>query len=74
MAMSSAVAQLQEILRHLHGLGAHPLAVVVTFALLAALIEQRLARRRTPDFGGAWRDIDGAPPKVPQPPRDPERR
>ena len=72
--MSSAVSQLQEILRHLHGLGQHPLAAVVTIALLAALLEQRMARRRTPDFSGAWRGIDGAPPKVPQPPRDPERR
>jgi hypothetical protein len=65
MAMSSAVHQGLEFLGHLHGLAAHPLALVVTLALIAALVEQRLARRRTPDFSGAWRGIDGPPPKAP---------
>jgi hypothetical protein len=74
MAMSSAVSQLLGIVHRLHGLTTHPLAGVVIAALLAALLEQRMARRRTPDFSGAWRGIDGPPPKVPQPPRDPERR
>jgi hypothetical protein len=72
MAMSSAVHQGLEYLGHLHGLAAHPLALVVGLALIAALVEQRLARRRTPDFSGAWRGIDRAPPKAPPPatPRD----
>jgi hypothetical protein len=73
MAMGSAVSQLLEVLHRLHAVSAHPLLTVVIAALLAALIEQRLARRRTPDFSVAWRDIKGAPPKALQPPRDPDR-
>jgi hypothetical protein len=64
MAMSSAVHQGLEFLQRLHGVTTHPLASVVVLALVAALIEQRLARRRTPDFSGAWRDIKGSPPKA----------
>ena len=71
--MGAAVAQLQDILRHLHGLAEHPIAVVVACALLAALVEQRLMRRRTPDFSGAWRGIDGPPPKIPPLPRSRDR-
>ncbi len=72
--MNSAVSRLLEVVHRLHGLMAHPLATVIVAALLAALLEQRIARRRTPDFSGAWRGINGAPPKIVQPPRDPERR
>jgi hypothetical protein len=72
MAMSTAVSQALEFLHRLHGLATHPLALVVVFALLAALVEQRLARRRTPDFSVAWRDIKGPPPKAP--PLPPARR
>lgn len=69
--MSSAVAQLQDILRHLHGVAEHPLALVIGLALIAALVEQRLTHRRTADFSGAWKGIDGPPPKAaPPPPRD----
>jgi hypothetical protein len=76
MAMGAAVQQGLEILRHLHGLAAHPLALVIVLALIAALVEQRLARRRTPDFSTAWRGIDGPPPKAgtPQRPKDADRR
>jgi len=49
--------QLIEIYRHIHSLGVDPVALVVGFALVAALVEQRMARRRTPDFSGAYRDI-----------------
>ncbi|HXA40840.1 MAG TPA: hypothetical protein VNW53_17705 [Phenylobacterium sp.] len=52
-----------EILRLAHILADHPLRLVVVLALIAALIEQRLTRRRTPDFSFAYRDIHGAPPK-----------
>jgi hypothetical protein len=70
MAMSSAVHQGLEILSRLHALAAHPLALVVAFALLAAIVEQRLARRGAPDFSGAWRGVNGPPPKAPSlPPR-----
>jgi hypothetical protein len=66
--MSSAVHRGLEILSHLHALAAHPLALVVAFALLAAFVEQRLARRRTPDFSSAWSGISAPPPKSPTPP------
>jgi hypothetical protein len=62
---------LVEVLRFAHGLAEHPLGLVVGLALLAALIEQRLARRRTPDFSVAYRDIHPAAPKPkpkPEPP------
>ncbi len=74
--MGSAVSQLLEVLHRLHAVSAHPLATVVIAALLAALIEQRLARRRTPDFSVAWRDINGAPknpPATKTAPREPGR-
>ena len=69
--MSTAVRQALEFLHRLHGPATHPLALVVIFALLAALVEQRLARRRTPDFSVAWRDIKGPPPKAPPAPPAP---
>jgi acetylornithine/succinyldiaminopimelate/putrescine aminotransferase len=66
--MDTAVNRILEVLRHLHTFGINPLAGVIVAALLAALIEQRMARRRTPDFSTAYRDIKGAPPKA-SPPR-----
>jgi hypothetical protein len=57
------MSQIAEVLRFVHILADHPLRLVVVLALIAALIEQRLARRRTPDFSFAYRDIHGAPPK-----------
>ncbi|MBS0361232.1 MAG: hypothetical protein JSR98_07620 [Proteobacteria bacterium] len=57
------ISQLIEFLRPFRALEAHPLSLVVTAALLAALIEQRMAKRRTPDFSTAFRDVKG-PPKA----------
>jgi len=54
---------LLEVLRIAHSLAEHPLRLVIVLALIAALIEQRLARRRTPDFSVAYRDLHAAPPK-----------
>ena len=59
-----SMSQLLELLHHLQPLTVHPLAVVVSCALLAALLEQRMARRRTADFSGAYRDIKGPPSKT----------
>ncbi|MGZ3378497.1 MAG: hypothetical protein ACXU8S_18020 [Phenylobacterium sp.] len=64
--MSAAVHQGLEFLSRLHGLATHPLALVVALALLAALVEQRVARRRAADVSGAWRGIDGPPPEAPK--------
>ena len=58
------MSQTVEVLRFVHTLADHPLRLVVVLALVAALVEQRLARRRTPDFSFAYRDIHGAPPKL----------
>jgi hypothetical protein len=71
--MGSAISQLLESLHRLQVWFPHPLALVTVAALLAALIEQRMVRRRTADNSGAWRGIDGPPPKLPPripPPRD----
>jgi hypothetical protein len=66
------MSQTVEVLRFVHILADHPLRLVVALALIAALIEQRLARRRTPDYSFAYRDIHGAPPKPkPSPPPAP---
>ncbi|HZZ69622.1 MAG TPA: hypothetical protein VFE18_15735 [Phenylobacterium sp.] len=72
--MVPALNQILSAFGRWHALAGHPIAVVVTFALIAALIEQRLARRRTPDFSVAWRDIHGAPPKPRPAKRPPEGR
>lgn len=64
------MSQFQEAVHYLRLLEIHPLAGVILAALLAALIEQRLARQRTPDFSTAYRDINGAPPAPP--PSDPD--
>lgn len=65
------MSQALEVLRIAHNLAGHPLAVVVVLALIAALVEQRMARRRTPDFSVAYRDIKdgGLKPKPERPPR-----
>jgi len=65
------MSQLLEVAHYIRSLQIHPLGLVIVAALLAALIEQRMARRRTPDFSAAYRDIDG-PPQAPPPtlPRD----
>ncbi|MBS0334735.1 MAG: hypothetical protein JSS35_18345 [Proteobacteria bacterium] len=67
MVTAMDLSQLSEISRRLHPVMLHPIAGVVVAALLAALIEQRMARRRTPDFSVAFRDIKGPPPKAPGP-------
>ena len=59
------MSQLYEALRHLRDLEVNPLGAVIAAALLAALIEQRMARRRTPDFSTAYRDISGKPQEPP---------
>lgn len=59
--------QWRPLLARLHPLMAHPLVMVVIVALIVALIEQRLARRGTPDFSIAFRDVKGPPPKTPGP-------
>ena len=56
------MSQLFEVVRHLHLARIDPLAGVIVAALLAALIEQRLARQRTPDFSAAYRDVVGRKP------------
>jgi hypothetical protein len=53
-----------DLVHHLHTSGINPLVGVIVAALLAALIEQRWARKRTPDFSVAYRDIHGGPPKA----------
>jgi hypothetical protein len=52
---------LAEILRYLRMAAAHPFAVVIIAALLAALIEQHYAKKRTPDFSSDERDAFGRP-------------
>jgi len=52
------MSSLFEILHRVRSLGINPLAVVIAAALLCAFLEQRLARRRIPDFNAAYR---GAP-------------
>jgi hypothetical protein len=59
-----------ELLRIVHNLAGHPIGVVIAVALIAALVEQRMARRRTPDFSVAYRDIQGGALK-PKPQRPP---
>jgi len=69
--MTAALTPMLAFFQRFHTLAAHPLAVVIVLALIAALVEQRLARRRTPDFSVAWRDIKGPPPKAGPPRREP---
>jgi hypothetical protein len=58
------MSQALEVLRIAHTLAGHPLGLVIALALLAALIEQRMARRRAPDFSLAYRDLHAHPPKL----------
>jgi len=51
--------QILELLHHVPKFGVNPFAGVVVAALLAALIEQRLARQRTPDFSTPYHEIFG---------------
>jgi hypothetical protein len=51
--------QVFEIVRHVPRFGINPYVGVVVTALLAALIEQRMARRRTPDFSSPYHEIFG---------------
>jgi hypothetical protein len=65
------MSQIYEILHSFRSLGLHPLAVVIIAALLAALLEQRVARRGAPDYNAAYRDL----PVYPNlPPRGRRRR
>lgn len=60
------MSQLYEIFRVIRLLGAHPLALVIISALIAAILEQRQAKKRTPDFSSDDRDAFGRPaPKQP---------
>lgn len=63
--MESAVHQGLELVGRLHGLATHPLALVVALALIAALVEQHVVRRRAAEVSAAWKGIDGPPPKAP---------
>ncbi len=51
------MSPLFELLHRIRSLGINPLAVVIAAALLCAFLEQRLARRRVPDFNRAYRNI-----------------
>jgi hypothetical protein len=51
--------QVLDILHRAPHFGVNPYAGVVVAALLAALIEQRMARRRTPDFSSPYHEIFG---------------
>jgi hypothetical protein len=59
--------EIAEAAKYLHGLQIPPVGVVVALALFAAYVEQRMARKRTPDFSAAYRDLPNHPPA---PPRD----
>jgi hypothetical protein len=50
-----------EILHRIRSLGINPLAVVIVAGLLCAFVEQRLARRRVPDFNAAYRNVSAYP-------------
>ena len=64
------MSQIYVILHSFRALGIHPLAVVIVAGLLAAFLEQRLARRGAPDFNAAYRDL----PVYPNLPRRGRRR
>lgn len=50
------MSPLFEVVHLVRSLGINPLAVVIAVALLCAFLEQRLARRRVPDFNAAYRN------------------
>ncbi|HEX4709288.1 hypothetical protein [Phenylobacterium sp.] len=49
------MSQLYEVLHYIQALRINPLAGVIVAALLAAFLEQRRVRGRTPDFNAAYR-------------------
>jgi hypothetical protein len=51
------MSQVSEVLTYVRSLNFNPLAVVIVAGLLAAFIEQRLARRGTPDYNAAYRNL-----------------
>ena len=54
-----------ELLHRVRSLGINPLAVVIAAALVCAFVEQRVVRRRAPDFNAAYRNVP-AYPNLPQ--------
>lgn len=60
------MSQFYEIVRILRVLGAHPLAMVILAALVAAALEQSQAKKRVPDYSSDDRDAFGRP--APKPP------
>jgi hypothetical protein len=58
-----------EVLDHVRAFGIPPLGAVIFAALLAALLEQRLVRKRTPHFSAHHQGVAQTPP-----PTDPEAR
>ncbi len=54
-----------EVFHYVRAFQVNPLAGVIVAALLAALIEQRMARRNTPDFSAVFRPDDGPPLEPP---------
>lgn len=65
------MSQIYDLLHNLRSLGIHPLAVVIIAALLAALLEQRIARRSAPDYNAAYRDLP-VYPNLPRRKRNPD--
>jgi hypothetical protein len=63
------MSQVSEVLNHIRAFGIPPLGAVVFAALLAALLEQRLVRKRTPHFNARHRGVAQTPP-----PTDPGAR
>ena len=50
------MSQILEVVHRLQSMQVNPLAVVIVAALLAAFLEQRIARRDTVDFNAAYRE------------------
>ena len=50
------MSQLFEVLHYIQALRINPLAGVIVAGLLAAFLEQRRVRGRTPDFNAAYRN------------------
>lgn len=55
------MSQLSDALNYVRALNLNPLAVVIVAGLLAAFVEQRLARRKTPDYNAAYRSTPAYP-------------
>ena len=56
------MGQFVEVLHHVRAFGIPPLGAVIFAALLAALLEQRLVRRRTPHFTAHHQGVAQTPP------------